>query len=124
MMQGYEDWNDEQKLSKDPVMNKMLDNGLCSQPTLSRFENKADKTLIYQMCEWFVDQYVEAIAGDTKPLIIDVDGTDHLTHGAQQLSLYNGYYGQTMYHALLFKDGDSGQIILPVLRPSNCHSNK
>lgn len=124
MMQGYEDCNDEQKLREDPVISKVLSNGLCSQPTMSRFENKADKALIYQMSQWFVDRYVQGLADDAEQLIIDVDGTDDPTHGAQQLSLYNGYYGQTMYHALLFKDGDSGQIILPVLRPGNCHSNK
>jgi len=124
MMQGYQDCNDEQKLRADPVISKVLDSGLCSQPTLSRFENKADKHLIYQMCHWFVDRYVAGLSGKTKEIIIDVDGTDDPTHGAQQLSMYNGYYGQTMYHALLFKDGRTGQVILPVLRPGNCHSNK
>jgi hypothetical protein len=29
-----------------------------------------------------------------------------------------------MYHQLLFKDGDTGQIILPVLRPGNTHSSR
>lgn len=124
MMQGYQDCNDEQKLRQDPVISKVLGNSLCSQPTLSRFENKADKHLIYQMCQWFVDRYVQGLSDHTDQIIIDVDGTDDPTHGAQQLSLYNGYYGQTMYHALLFKDGHTGEVILPVLRPGNCHSNK
>ena len=124
MMQGYEDCNDEQKLRDDPVISKVLDSGLCSQPTLSRFENKADKHLIYQMCQWFVERYVEGLDEQTGQIIIDVDGTDDPTHGYQQLSLYNGYYGQTMYHELFFKDGNTGQVILPVLRPGNCHSNK
>ncbi len=124
MMQGYEDCNDEQKLRDDPVISKVLDSGLCSQPTLSRFENKADKKLIYQMCQWFVERYVEGLDEQAGQIIIDVDGTDDPTHGCQQLSLYNGYYGQTMYHELFFKDGNTGQIILPVLRPGNCHSNK
>ncbi len=124
MMQGYQDCNDEQKLRDDPVISKVLDSGLCSQPTLSRFENKADKQLIYQMCQWFVERYVEGLDEQTGQIIIDVDGTDDPTHGSQQLSLYNGYYGQTMYHELFFKDGNTGQVILPVLRPGNCHSNK
>ena len=124
MMQGYQDCNDEQKLREDPVIRKVLDSGLCSQPTLSRFENKADRSLIYQMSQWFVDRYVEELKEKTGQIIIDVDGTDDPTHGFQQLSLYNGYYGQTMYHELFFKDGNTGQVILPVLRPGNCHSNK
>lgn len=74
MMQGYEDCNDEQKLRDDPVISKVLDSGLCSQPTLSRFENKADKHLIYQMCQWFVERYVEGLDEQTGQIIIDVDG--------------------------------------------------
>ena len=69
MMQGYEDCNDEQKLRDDPVISKVLDSGLCSQPTLSRFENKADKHLIYQMCQWFVERYVEGLD--------ELDRSDH-----------------------------------------------
>lgn len=92
MMQGYQDCNDEQKLREDPVIRKVLDSGLCSQPTLSRFENKADRSLIYQMSQWFVDRYVEELKEKTGQIIIDVDGTDDPTHGSQQLSLYNGYY--------------------------------
>ncbi len=91
------------KLREDPVIRKVLDSGLCFQPTLSRFENKADRSLIYQMSQWFVDRYVEELKEKTGQIIIDVDGTDDPTHGSQQLSLYNGYYGQTMYHELFFK---------------------
>tara|TARA_B100000780_G_C21120613_1_gene453859 strand:- start:1699 stop:1920 length:222 start_codon:yes stop_codon:yes gene_type:complete len=29
-----------------------------------------------------------------------------------------------MYNKLFFHDGDTGQIIVPVLRPGNSHSNK
>ncbi len=63
-------------------MSKVTPNGLCSQPTLSRFENKADKALIYQMSQWFVDQYVQQLPSDGEQLIMDVDGTDDPAHGA------------------------------------------
>lgn len=57
-------------------------------------------------------------------MIIDIDATDDPTHGNQQLSMFHGYYGQFMYNELFFHDGQTGQIILPVLRPGNSHSNK
>jgi len=38
--------------------------------------------------------------------------------------MFNGYYGHYMYNELFFHDGDTGQIIVPVLRPGNSHSNK
>ena len=37
--------------------------------------------------------------------------------------MFNGYYGQFMYNELFFHDGDTGQIIVPVLRLGNSHSN-
>ncbi len=88
------DCNDEQKLREDPVIRKVLDSGLCFQPTLSRFENKADRSLIYQMSQWFVDRYVEELKEKTGQIIIDVDGTSAIS--------------------------SDGAIILPVLRPGNC----
>src|SRR5699024_11458349 len=38
--------------------------------------------------------------------------------------MFNGFYGRFMYNELFFHDGHTGQIIVPVLRPGNSHSNK
>jgi Transposase DDE domain. len=121
---GYEDCNDAEELKIDPIIEEAVGGELCSQPTLSRIENSIDKNDIYKISEYFVDQYIKGLSKDTKEIIIDVDGTDDPAHGNQQLALYNGYYGQYMYNELLFIDGKSGEIILPVLRPGNCHSNR
>jgi hypothetical protein len=75
------------------------------------------------LCYAWVDQYVRTLK-NRKSIIIDIDATDDPTHGNQQLSMFNGYYGQFMYNELFFHDGETGQIILPVLRPGNSHSNK
>ncbi len=69
------------------------------------------------------NKYVSSLKG-RKEVVIDIDATDDPTHEHQQLSLFNGYYGQFMYNELFFHDGQTGQIILPVLRPGNSHSNK
>ena len=124
MMQGYDDCNDVERLKDDPVVTEMLGGGLCSQPSVSRFENSISIRTIYELSLAWIDRYVSSIKKGRKKIIIDVDGTDDPAHGAQQLALFNGYYGQFMYHILLFKDGDSGQIILPVLRPGNTHSSR
>lgn len=123
MMQGYEDANDADHLKYDPVIKNILGGNLASQPTVSRFENIIDKHTIFKVLYGWLDRYVKSLAGRDK-VIIDIDATDDPTHGSQQLSMYNGYYGQFMYNELLFHDGETGQIILPVLRPGNSHSNK
>lgn len=123
MMQGYEDCNDVEHLKNDPIIKTALDGKLASQPTMSRFENSIDKFTIFNILYGWLDKYIDSI-GDRKRVIIDIDATDDPTYGHQQLSLYNGYYGQFMYNELLFHDGETGQIIMPVLRPGNSHSNK
>jgi hypothetical protein len=123
LMQGYSDCNDVFHLQNDPVFKDILEGDLASQPTMSRFENGIDKHTIFDLCYACIDRYVSGLAG-RKEVIIDIDATDDPTHGAQQLSMFNGYYGQFMYNELFFHDGTTGQIILPVLRPGNSHSNR
>jgi len=123
LMQGYEDTNDVFHLQNDPLFKDVLEGDLASQPTLSRFENGIEKRTVFELCYACIERYVSGLAG-RKEVIIDIDATDDPTHGAQQLSMFNGYYGQFMYNELFFHDGITGQIILPVLRPGNSHSNR
>ncbi len=119
---GYEDVNDVEKLRQDPLIEEIFDNKLASQPTISRFENSLDKAQIFKALYAWVDNYIKTLKG-RKEVIIDIDGTDAETYGHQQLSLFNGFYGHFMYNELFFHDGQTGQIIVPVLRPGNAHSN-
>ncbi len=122
-MLGYEDTNDVDSLKRDPLFQDVLEGDLASQPTLSRFENRLTKQAIFDLAYAWIDWYVSSLAGRNK-IIIDIDATDDPTHGSQQLTFFNGFYGQFMYNELFFHDGDTGQIIVPVLRPGNSHSNK
>lgn len=123
IMHGYEDANDAEHLSSDPLYRDVLGGELASQPTLSRFENTADRRAIFGLCEAWVDRYVDSLGG-REEIIIDADATADPTHGAQQLSLFHGYHGHYMYDQLFLHDGQTGQIILPVLRPGNSHSSR
>ena len=123
MVLGYEDCNDVQRLNGD-VAFELTCGKLASQATLSRFENNIQINDICHLCLGFIDRYVQSLSSDRKKIIIDVDATDDPTHGAQQLSMFNGYYRHNAYTELLFHDGETGQLILPVLRPGNAHSNK
>ena len=123
LMQGYEDTNDVKYLKNDPLYQDILNGDMASQPTLSRFENSMDKASIFNLCYAWVDRYVSTLK-NRKRIIIDIDATDDQTYGNQQMSMFNGYYGHFMYNELFFHDGETGQIIVPVLRPGNSHSNK
>ena len=121
LMLGYEDVNDVTHLQHDPLFKDVLQGDLASQATISRFENSMDKHSIFEFAKAWVDHYVSSLSGRKR---IVIDATDDPTHGNQQMSMFNGYYGQFMLNELFFHDGETGQIILPVLRPGNSHSNK
>lgn len=124
MALGYEDCDDSDTLRKDPILSMILAGDLASQPTLSRFENNISKRTIFALYAKFIERYVNSIKPGQSEVIIDVDCTDDPTHGAQQLSLFNGHHGQFMYNELVFFDGITGQLILPVLRPGNVHTSR
>jgi hypothetical protein len=123
LMHGYEDANDVKYLKADPLFRDILEGDLASQPTVSRFENSVDRKCIFDLCYAWIDRYVSTLKGRTE-IIIDIDATDDPTYGNQQMSMFNGFYSQFMYNELFFHDGTTGQIIAPILRPGNSHSNK
>lgn len=122
MAAGYEDCNDADHLADDPVLGLVVRGAPCSQPTLSRMENSMTRQTIFQLCHWWVDRYVAGLDEDRKEVVIDIDSTDDPTHGKQQLSLFHAYTWQFQYDQLFYIDGDTGQVILPVLRPGNSHT--
>lgn len=121
---GYEDANDLSYLREDPVLQQLLPDGLCSQSTMSRLENGFRMSELYELGLWWINRYVQDLPADKKHVVIDVDCTDDPTHGSQQGSLFHGYYWQWMLNELFYIDGETGQMILPVLRPGNVHSAK
>lgn len=121
---GYEDANDFTYLGRDPILGQLFEHGLCSQPTITRLENRVNLFTLYRLGLWWIDRYVASLPANKHYVIIDVDCTDDPTHGKQQGSLFHGYYWQYMLNELFYLDGETGQLILPVLRPGNVHSNK
>ncbi|HEU4995425.1 MAG TPA: IS1380 family transposase [Gemmatimonadaceae bacterium] len=122
---GYEDCNDADQLRYDPMF--QLASGaaqqtLSSQPTLSRFENGVRGRELNRLWRRFEQGYVDALDPASECIVLDIDGTDDPTHGAQQLSFFHGFYDQHMFHPLLVFDGDSGELITAMLRPGKVHA--
>ena len=98
---------------------------LASQPTLSRLENAVDRKSCYRLAMAVGELYMRERERDGVPthIVLDLDGTDDPTHGAQEGSAYHGYYRQHMYHPLLVFDGETHQLVAAVLRPGNTHGS-
>ena len=129
MVAGYEDCNDATTLRMDPVFKLCCDrttdqdDALPSQPTLSRLENSIRPCDLFELSETLLELYVSKFAKAPKRIILDIDSTDDTTYGAQQLSLFNGFYRQHMYHPLLIFDGKRGDLLAALLRPGNAASS-
>lgn len=124
---GYEDANDATALRHEPAFQAAMHrvpgavgSELASQPTLSRLEQREGEE-IERLSEVLLSIWVERVRSK-KSVILDFDTTDDETHGAQQLSFFQGHYGHTMYHPLLVFD-DEGWPVAVMLRPGNAHAS-
>ena len=129
---GYEDCNDATTLRYEPAFQTAMgrvagteEAVLASQPTLSRFEQRS-RADVLRASEELLDVWTEGQVRNQRrtgnEIVLDFDGTDAETHGAQQLSMFHGYYDQYMYHPLLVFDGEGWPVAM-VLRPGRAHAS-
>jgi Transposase DDE domain group 1 len=130
---GYPDANDAARLAADPIHKLLLDRdpiagaNLASQPTLSRFENAVGPKELYRLSEALaacvIQRHGERLRGRVRRVTLDLDPTDDPTHGAQQLSFFNGHYDTYCYLPVMgflnFNDEAEQYLCAAVLRPGN-----
>jgi Transposase DDE domain group 1 len=135
---GYPDANDADRLGDDPMQKLLLGRDpisgerLASQPTISRFENGVVSQVLYRMgrelATSVIDRHRRRLHGRARCITIDLDPTDDPTHGAQQLTFFNGHYDSWCYLPLLAFvtfDGETEQYLsAALLRPGNAPATR
>ncbi len=135
---GYADGNDAARLADDPIHKLLLERDaitgamLASQPTLSRFENAARRSELYRMGEALAETVIERhrrrLGRRCRHVTIDLDPTDDPTHGAQQLSFFNGHYDTWCYLPVAgfvtFNHEPEQYLVSYVLRPGNAPATR
>lgn len=121
ILAGYEDQNDHDTLRTDPafklIANRLPEDAhLASQPTLSRFENQIDIASLKRLRDVFIDQFIASFAEPPLGLTFDLDAVDDETHGAQQLTLFHGYYEQYQYLPLVITCAENDALVMISLR--------
>src|SRR4051794_40588324 len=119
---GYEDGNDAAALRRDPLFKMALerapsDRELCSQPTISRLENRPDGRSLLRMGRAMIDLYCASFRQVPKRIVLDIDDTFDAVHGGQQLRLFNAHYDEYGFQPIVVFDGE-GRIVTAVLRPA------
>ncbi len=106
---------------------------LASQPTISRFENqrRARRPSTRWAGRWrasVIARHRQRLHGRARRITIDLDPTDDPTHGAQQLTFFNGHYDSWCYLPLLafltFNDEAEQYLCAAVLRPGNAPATR
>jgi hypothetical protein len=127
---GYEDTNDADRLRHDPtlqiVADQKLGEALGSQPTLSRWENAPSARDLVRLNDALLDQFIGLCGKQVRQrgeILLDIDSTDDPTYGQQQLTFFNGAYGQHMYHPMLIFERHTGCLLAARLRPGNASSH-
>ena len=119
---GYEDANDFARLRHDPIFKMAVGRSpeegepLCSQPTLSRFENAPSRRELGRMMLAMIDQFCASYARAPKSIILDIDDTFDAVHGDQQLSLFNAHYDERCFLPIHVYEGTSGKPVAMILR--------
>lgn len=130
---GYPDANDSARLGTDPIHKLLLGrdpiagHNLASQPTVSRFENAVGVKELYRMGESLacsvLRRHAKRLRRRVYRVTIDLDPTDDPTHGAQQLSFFNGHYDSWCYLPVMgfvsFNEEAEQYLCAAVLRPGN-----
>ena len=122
--QGYEDGNDAAFLREEPLFKAACaDRGadgvaLASQPSLSRFENRASERGLAMakrvLLSHFIGRYKRKFTGPRR-LTLDLDTTADPTHGQQELAFFNGYYDTYCYQHLLIHTAEGDLLHVSLL---------
>ena len=127
---GYEDANDLDRLRCDPAFKlacgRLPDTGadLCSQPTVSRWENAPTLREIIRLTGAMVDVYCASYAVPPVAVTLDFDDTVDVVHGHQQLSLFNAHYDARCFLPIHVYDTATGRPVAVILRPGKTPSGK
>ncbi|MBM4123143.1 MAG: IS1380 family transposase [Nitrospira sp.] len=126
---GYEDVNDAQRLSQDPVFRvigseKVWDRGAALTSRLQTFETEmlAEEENFAGLARINRELIAKVEALDAaQRVVLDMDSTEIPVYGEQENSAYNGHFESTCYHPLLLFNRE-GDCLAAKLRPGNVHS--
>ena len=127
---GYPDGNDFDHLRSDPAFKlacgRLPDSGkdLCSQPTISRWENAPTLREIIRLTYALVDIWCRSYENAPKSVTLDIDDTLDVVHGHQKLAVWNAHYDERCFLPIHVYDTATGRPVVVILRPGKTPSGE
>jgi hypothetical protein len=120
---GYEDADDLDALRTDPgfkvACGRLPDSGddLCSQPTVSRWENAPTRREVVRMTYAMIDLYCRSYTRPPAAVTLDIDDTCDVAHGDQQLALFHAHYDERCFLPIHVYDAATARPVVVLFRP-------
>lgn len=127
---GYADADDLDLLRSDPgfklACGRLPESGdeLCSQPTISRWENAPKLREVIRMSYAMIDLYCASYPRPPAAVTLDIDDTVDRVHGHQQLALFNAHYDERCFLPIHVYDTATSRPVVVLLRPGKTPSGK
>jgi hypothetical protein len=125
---GYEDADDLDHLRTDPAFKlacgRLPDSGgdLCSQPTVSRWENAPTLREVIRMTYAMVDLYCASYRQPPAAVTLDIDDSCDVVHGNQQMALFNAHYDERCFLPIHVYDAANARPVVLLFRPGKTPS--
>ena len=120
---GYPDGNDFNFLRTDPAFKlacgRLPDTGadLCSQATVSRWENAPTLKEIVRLTYALIDIWCASYPKHPASVVLDIDDTLDVVHGRQKLAEWNAHYDERCFLPIHIYDTATGRPVAMILRP-------
>ena len=127
---GYPDGNDLNWLRSDPAFKlacgRLPETGadLCSQPTISRWENAPTLREIVRLTYALIDIWCRSYAKPPASVVLDIDDTLDVAHGHQEMAEWNAHYDERCFLPIHIYDTATGRPVAMILRPGKTPSGK
>ena len=119
---GHEDCDDLDVHRHEPMLKMFCGKtpdgtvGLASQPTLSRLENTVSWRALARMSVKMIEAFCDSFSRPPQQIVLDIDDTTDLTHGGQQLSLFNTHAGGYCFQPILIFEAATQKPVATILR--------
>jgi Transposase DDE domain group 1 len=127
---GYEDADDLDHLRSDPALKLACGHlpgsgrDLCSQPTISRWENAPGLREVIKLMRAMVGLYCSSYDRPPASVTLDIDDTLDVVHGHQQLSMFNAHYDERCFLPIHVYDTATSRPVAVLLRPGKTPSGQ
>lgn len=127
---GYADADDCDALRADPIFKLAVGRGpetgeaLCSQPTMSRLENRVSWRTLVRLQAALIDQFCASWAKVPARIELDIDDSWDEVHGGQQLALFNAHHDGYGFQPIHIYEATSGKLVAAILRPGKTPSGE